>query len=349
MMNEASDRHLLAECKAALRRNDLTLARRIAQRVVAGNPDDLEAWLILAGLSPTNASLAYLDIAKNLAPGDERVQAAQKWALQRQAEELQEVAAESTQKTLSVKPRQTEYIPPIITAETHRPVWLWTLAALLVLTGLFLLMDVIPWNNVKALNQLSPIQDEIFNKPSLTPTSTFTPTPTATFTPTSTPTNTPTFTPTFTPTETATPTEIPTLTSTFMPTNTEAQHVSPASNSDNERWIDIDLSDQVLYAYEGETIVGSFVVSTGLPNTPTPIGTFAVWIKLRSTTMSGPDYYLTNVPYTMYFYKDYGIHGTYWHNNFGFPMSHGCVNMVTEEAAWLYDWAYVGISVNVHE
>ena len=54
--------------------------------------------------------------------------------------------------------------------------------------------------------------------------------------------------------------------------------------------------------------------------------------------MSGPGYYLTNVPYTMYFYRGYGLHGTYWHNNFGHPMSHGCVNLKTPDAKWLFDW-----------
>jgi lipoprotein-anchoring transpeptidase ErfK/SrfK len=65
--------------------------------------------------------------------------------------------------------------------------------------------------------------------------------------------------------------------------------------------------------------------------------------------MSGPGYFLPDVPYTMYFYQDYGIHGTYWHHNFGTPMSHGCVNMVTEEARWLFNWSFVGILVNIHE
>ena len=64
--------------------------------------------------------------------------------------------------------------------------------------------------------------------------------------------------------------------------------------------------------------------------------------------MSGPGYYLTNVPYTMYFYKSYGIHGTYWHNNFGYPMSHGCVNMRTSEAHWLYDFSPMGTLVYIH-
>ena len=57
---------------------------------------------------------------------------------------------------------------------------------------------------------------------------------------------------------------------------------------------------------------------------------------------------LPNVPYTMYFYKGYGIHGTYWHHNFGHPMSHGCVNMRTSDAAWLFNWASVGTPVVTH-
>jgi len=50
----------------------------------------------------------------------------------------------------------------------------------------------------------------------------------------------------------------------------------------------------------------------------------------------------------MYFYEGYSLHGTYWHHNFGHPMSHGCVNMRTSDAAWLYNWASVGTLVNIH-
>ncbi len=120
------------------------------------------------------------------------------------------------------------------------------------------------------------------------------------------------------------------------------------SNPLGTKWIDVDLSQQVLYAYEGDTAVASFYVSTGLPDTPTVTGSYYVYVKLPSTRMRGPGYDLPNVPYTMYFYKGYGIHGTYWHSNFGTPMSHGCINMETSSAAWLYDWAYVGILVNIH-
>lgn len=115
-----------------------------------------------------------------------------------------------------------------------------------------------------------------------------------------------------------------------------------------EHWIDVDLSQQRVYAYEGDVVVNSFVVSTGTWQTPTVTGSYKIWIKLRSTTMSGPGYYLTDVPYTMYFYKGYGLHGTYWHNNFGTPMSHGCVNLATPDAEWLYNFSSVGTVVNVH-
>lgn len=115
------------------------------------------------------------------------------------------------------------------------------------------------------------------------------------------------------------------------------------------RWIDIDLSDQRLTAYEGNKSVFSALISGGLPRTPTVTGKFRVYSKLVSTRMSGPGYDLPGVPYTMYFYKGYAIHGTYWHNNFGHPMSHGCVNMRTQDAAWLFNWASVGTLVVSHQ
>jgi len=118
---------------------------------------------------------------------------------------------------------------------------------------------------------------------------------------------------------------------------------------DGERWIDVDLSQQRLYAYEGDTLMNSFVVSTGTWQTPTVTGKFNIWVKVRSQAMTGPGYYLPDVPFVMYFYKDYGLHGTYWHNNFGTPMSHGCVNLATPDAEWLYNFASVGTVVNVHD
>jgi lipoprotein-anchoring transpeptidase ErfK/SrfK len=109
----------------------------------------------------------------------------------------------------------------------------------------------------------------------------------------------------------------------------------------------IDLSQQRLYAFENGELVRQFTVSTGLPATPTVTGDFAIYRRYESQRMQGPDYDLPGVPWVMYFYQSYSIHGTYWHNNFGQPMSHGCVNMRTPEAEWLYNWAPDGTSVRV--
>lgn len=130
---------------------------------------------------------------------------------------------------------------------------------------------------------------------------------------------------------------------------TAVAYQQPSSPGNGVHWFDVDLSDQRMYAYEGDTLVNTFVVSTGTWQTPTVTGRFKVWIKLKSAPMSGPGYYLPDVPYIMYFYGDYGIHGTYWHNNFGVPMSHGCVNLSIPDAEWAYNFAVVGTVVNVHE
>jgi lipoprotein-anchoring transpeptidase ErfK/SrfK len=126
---------------------------------------------------------------------------------------------------------------------------------------------------------------------------------------------------------------------------------SPAAPSaiKERRWIDVDLSEQRLRAYEDGEVVRETLVSTGLPRTPTVMGQFRIWVKLRYDDMSGPGYYLEDVPYVMYFYQGYGLHGTFWHNNFGQRMSHGCVNLPTPEAEWMFNFVDVGTLVNVHE
>jgi hypothetical protein len=116
-----------------------------------------------------------------------------------------------------------------------------------------------------------------------------------------------------------------------------------------ERWIDVDLSEQRVTAYEGQTPVKSYLVSTGLPRTPTPEGQFRIWIKLRYDDMAGADYYLEDVPWVMYFYRGYGFHGVWWHGNWGHPMSHGCINQPNDMAEWLFSFAELGTLVNIHE
>ena len=140
---------------------------------------------------------------------------------------------------------------------------------------------------------------------------------------------------------------VDTPTSEYIPPSS-APKPSVAYSGNGTRWIDVDLTNQRVYAYEGDTVVNSFIVSTGTWLTPTVTGQFNIYVKYRSNKMSGPGYYLPDVPYIMYFYQSYGLHGTYWHNNFGTPMSHGCVNLRTDDAAWVYNWASVGTLVNVH-
>jgi lipoprotein-anchoring transpeptidase ErfK/SrfK len=130
---------------------------------------------------------------------------------------------------------------------------------------------------------------------------------------------------------------------------TVAPYTPPqVAGANGEHWIDVNLSQQRVYAYAGDTLMNSFVVSTGTWQTPTVTGKFKIWTKIRSQAMTGPGYYLPNVPFVMYFYKDYGLHGTYWHNNFGTPMSHGCVNLTIPDSEWLYNFSSVGTVVNVH-
>lgn len=116
-----------------------------------------------------------------------------------------------------------------------------------------------------------------------------------------------------------------------------------------EKHIYVDLTTQTLTAYQGDTLFMKVPVSTGKWS-PTPTGDFAIWIKLRATRMTGgqgADFYdLPNVPYVMFFAGDgisqidgFSLHGAYWHNNFGHPMSHGCVNMRPVDAMKLYFWA----------
>jgi LysM repeat protein len=114
------------------------------------------------------------------------------------------------------------------------------------------------------------------------------------------------------------------------------------------KWIDVDLSSQSVRAYQGSTVMRSMIVSTGISIYPTPTGTFKVYAKYPSVTMSGPGYYLPGVPHTMFFYAGYALHGTYWHNNFGHPMSHGCINLTRADAAWLYSWTPMGTKVVIH-
>lgn len=133
------------------------------------------------------------------------------------------------------------------------------------------------------------------------------------------------------------------------PNDTKPAVLGAKSSELNEKHIYVNLKTQILTAYDGGELFMQTPISSG-KWFPTPTGEFTIWVKLRSTRMSGgegADYYnLPNVPYVMFFSNSevsassgFSLHGTYWHNNFGHPMSHGCVNMKTTDIAKLYEWA----------
>ena len=118
---------------------------------------------------------------------------------------------------------------------------------------------------------------------------------------------------------------------------------------DGKRWIEVDINHQTLTAWQGDTPVLKTQVSTGKPGYETVTGTFYINTKLRYAHMIGPDYNTPDVPWTMYYYQGFAVHGAYWHNNFGRPVSHGCVNMRVNESKLLFAWASIGTEVVVHD
>ena len=137
---------------------------------------------------------------------------------------------------------------------------------------------------------------------------------------------------------------------TALSSNERAQAVGidASLTNRNGKWIEVVLSQQRIYAWVSGSLFLTSLVSTGTASHPTLRGNFHVYVKYVATRMRGPGYNLPNVPCTMYFFRGYGLHGTYWHHNFGHPMSHGCVNLPTPVAAQLFAWTPVGTLVNVH-
>jgi lipoprotein-anchoring transpeptidase ErfK/SrfK len=123
--------------------------------------------------------------------------------------------------------------------------------------------------------------------------------------------------------------------------------VIPPAPIPTGRAILVSTAEQRIYAYEHGEMVRTHLVSTGTAATPTVLGDYRIYARLVADDMRGPDYFLPQVPYTMYFYQGYAIHGTYWHNSFGRPMSHGCVNLPVAEAEWFFNFADQGTLVRV--
>lgn len=411
----AEARLAVQKAREALRNNNRSEARKLAEHAASLAPQMEDAWLVLAAIASPRASMEYLQRALKINPDSPRAHKGMQWAQQRLRESPEpENASENSappqgpgltgllpraQSLRAQSPRAQASPNNNLEAGNKKTKRSRLYPVLLFGIGLLICIIVV-WSvtaspvvaSLANNNEPTPthpaawVQAQIA-KPTHTPASQFAQTliePTSapatapldlgnilpTALPTDLPALAPSEPPAVSPTELAA--SLPEDNSTPTPEaaysgslsleyvadtpTAEIPTAAPASapqtnyvSTGGERWVDVDLSEQKVYAYEGDTIVNTFIVSTGKAETPTVTGKFRVYIKLRFTDMSGPGYYLPDVPYVMYFFEGYGLHGTYWHNNFGTPMSRGCVNLSIPDAAWLFGWASVGTVVNVHD
>ena len=376
-------RSMIQNAREALRRGDQAEARRWAEGAARLAPDLEDAWLILAAVSSPRASLAYAQRAQTIHPQSQRARKAVEWARSRAGAESPGAGAPAPSVALSAQSKGSAQAAVKKSKGRSSLVPILLLAGLACIVVAFAAWSVGKSSALASIvrNANHPAPTPTFegtpyavqmnfavvevSKPTYTPewtaTSSFTPTLTYTPIPSITPTL--KFTSTPPPTDTPLPTDTPgvleaaivpdTPTPLAPPTSayvapTQKAYVPPGSGGNGAHWIDINLSTQQLFAYEGDVMVNAFLVSTGVSATPTVTGTYKIYARYLYADMHGPGYFLPDVPYTMYFYKSYGIHGTYWHNNFGTPMSHGCVNMSISDAGWLYNWSTFGTTVKVH-
>lgn len=317
---------LLRRAQAALGRHEVGEARRLARLAVRLDPSSEAAWLTLAAVSEPRAGLAYAARALAVNPRSQPARRAIHWLVRRLPPRDRPEAV----RRLRLPDDLVVQLAPAESLSFRRFV-----SPRVAIPALGLAFGIGLWVGSQPADARQPQQDS-----SPAPKASFTPTPTDTPTPTPTPTA------TLTPTATSTPT--PTYTPTPRPQFSWEYSLDPKEMADEGHWIDVDLSEQKVTAFDGAESVKTFIVSTGVRAHPTVTGQFHVYVKLRATPMAGPGYYLPGVPFTMYFYEGYALHGTYWHHNFGTPMSHGCVNLETPDAEWLYGFASVGTLVNIH-
>ncbi|MCP5098177.1 MAG: L,D-transpeptidase family protein [Chloroflexi bacterium] len=362
--DQAAD--LLKQAREAIQAGRKVKARRLLRHSLQADPNNHATWLWLASItqSPEEA-LTYVKRAEQIKPDHPSIAKAKRWA-EKQIETRPPKSAPITEST-TIKNEPVVHKPPTLSLKRQ-----WQTAV--IRTSLVIIMAIllvgtgwIVWqqNNKPAFTE-NPVvlaQEISEELPQETGAANGQQIEVTAVAPTSTPTSIqhpaknisqfsdPRATWTVTPTPSPTPTPTPTIQPTFV-SESYGSATRPLGVGLTERWIDVNLSTQFLTAFEGDTAVFSTAVSTGLSNHPTVTGQFRIWLRYESQTMDGArlgyDYYLENVPYVMYFFEDYAIHGAYWHNNFGTPMSHGCVNVHPTDASWLYGWASMGTLVNVH-
>ncbi|OMG14997.1 L,D-transpeptidase [Actinomyces naeslundii] len=128
----------------------------------------------------------------------------------------------------------------------------------------------------------------------------------------------------------------------------------PYQAAPGEKWVDLNLSNKTVTAYEGATVVhGPVSIVDGAAETPTVTGTYKVYLQYESQTMRGENadgspYVAEDVPWVSYFHSGYAFHGAGWRSSFGYSGSHGCVNMPVSEAQWIYNWVDTNTVVQSH-
>ena len=377
--NSAPASQLLKQAYEALQRGDKQAARRWAQLAAQRSPDLEEPWLILAAVARPKVSIAYLERALAINPHSERARKGLEWArtqLRAQttpARLIEKAASVQAEIPVVTQPAAGRRELPVRASTQARPV---SRFSTLLLVLLLLAVVGAAWvfrprfgssaaavfHNFPAAGRGDPGSSLGQDNPALAwvqaalkipthtpyPTATYTPTATASLTPS--PSATATLTPTFTPTPL--PTETPTPPDWLM----EGEFMAQPFPQGGEKLIVISISEQHLWAYQGGELVFSFIASTGMENA-TRAGTYHVLDKI-------PDAYASTwnlwMPWWLGIYPagnlENGIHGLpimsngrrLWAGVLGAPISYGCIVLGVEESHALYDWAEVGVTVQIN-
>jgi lipoprotein-anchoring transpeptidase ErfK/SrfK len=362
----------------ALQRGDKASARQWAERAASLAPDLEQPWLILGAAASPRASIAYLEKALTINPDSVPAQQGLIWARKRLAQtssrpvpirsqpDPSSFRDDTTSSPAPAVPVQPAQLKKASRAPARRALWLaFAIVSILVIVTWFIwsgnaspAFAMIRSDNSAPENSYSAPVD--IAKPTYTPSLTLTFTSTVTPPPTSTPTDTPTLTPTDPPT--FTPTLIPTDTPTITPTSVDtATPFLPDTSTPEptlaygQKRIVIYISQQHLYAYEGDVLVYSFVASTGMNNS-TRVGTFSVLDKIPNAYGATWNIWMPNWLGIYYSgYLENGIHALpilsngnrLWAGYLGRPISYGCIVLGVEESQWLYDWAEIGTVVEI--
>ncbi len=328
-----SARQAAQYAQQAFKQGDKRNARRWAEYAVSRDPNLEEPWLVLAAVASPQASIAYLQRALRINPNSPMAHKGMAWARKRLLAEQGRATPRQPEKARKPAPKPRR-------SRTRAVIYLGLLAVLCVgLLGAIFWTDISPalaffGGASQPGQEVSWAQSEIL-KP--TYTSTPSPTPTATQTPTPSPT------PTSTPEPTLIPTDIPPTISPEEPVYT------------GDKYILVDISEQHLYAYEGDVLIYSFVASTGIGNS-TRVGTFSVLNKLPSAYGSTWNIWM---PSWLGIYWSHGLQNgihalpilpggsILWEGYLGRPVSYGCIVLGTYEAQLLYDWAEIGTPVEI--